>query len=440
MRVLWILLLLVFNGACSAQSLFEDALSGEEGATSQAELTTFELNGYIRGVLYGGEIPDAGGAELKSGYAEAALKLRARGLGLGDGFAELRFRRGREFGQSVSESTLREAYVNAYLGRFDFRIGHQIVVWGRADGLNPTNNITPSNMLARSPDEDDRREANFLIRSFFNLSPLRFEAIWIPYYEGSVIPAHLASLPPGLVIDEPDYPDENLRNGAFAGRLSLELASFDGSISYFNGYNPFPGLEAVTVYGGSTIVRPRAYRMHCFGADFSTTVGSYGVRGEFALRDPHEDSQTYVHVPDSDFQYVVGIDTERGNLSVILQYIGRYVMDHFIPFVPADPADIPAYQIRLKNRMFSSQQDETSHWISFRPALTAKHETLSLELFGMYKLTTEELFLKPKITYDIADALTVVVGGEFYDGDDDTLFGTVDSELNTVFLELKSSF
>ena len=61
---------------------------------------------------------------------------------------------------------MREAYVNAYLGPFDLRLGKQIIVWGRADALNPTNNLTPVDFRIRSPLEDDIRLGNVGARAF----------------------------------------------------------------------------------------------------------------------------------------------------------------------------------------------------------------------------------------------------------------------------------
>jgi len=177
MRHLCFILILLSSAPLHAQSLFEDAVSGDIEDIGSAQAEPYEFNGSMRGIFCGGKIPDKDEAEIKSGYGEAALKLRVRKQDFGDGFAEIRFRRGNEFNKYVSEVNLREAYVNTYVGRFDFRFGHQIVAWGRADGFNPTNNITPQNMLVRSPDEDDRREGNFLIRSFCNLKDFGYISV-----------------------------------------------------------------------------------------------------------------------------------------------------------------------------------------------------------------------------------------------------------------------
>ena len=122
-KITGFMLFIVFAWASSlsSQSLFERA-------TGQDEEKSYELNGYLRGTLFVGESIDDKNTEIKSGYGEASLKLRLRKQDFGDAYAEVRFRRGHEFQKTVAEIDLREAYVNAYIGPFDFRIGHQIVV------------------------------------------------------------------------------------------------------------------------------------------------------------------------------------------------------------------------------------------------------------------------------------------------------------------------
>lgn len=439
--VLLLFLSLILCASLTAQSLFEKA-----EASGKDKEKSYELNGYLRSTLFLGKVPDISEGEVKSGYGEASLKLRMRKGNFGDAFAEIRFRRGYEFKESISELNLREAFVNAYVGPFDFRIGHQIVAWGRADGFNPTDNITPKDMLARSPDEDDRREGNFLIRSYYNLHPVRFEAIWIPFFRASVVPTNLLPFPPGINLIDSDYPEARLRNSAFALRLNLEFAALDGSLSYFNGHNPFPGITAdpPRIFADAVLldIYLKSYRMHVFGADFSTTVaGSFGLRGEVAYRKPHGDYNANIHIPNPDLQFVVGFDKEfSGNFSVILQYIGRYVCDFTDLVKPPYPFDIAKYELEYKNRMIASQQYELSHSVSFRAEKRLLHETLKIEVLGLVNMTSEEFLLRPKLTYDIADGITFAFGGELYSGPDSTLFGTVDSHLSAFFTELKISF
>ncbi len=439
MRGTWMgfVLILFLSTTVLGQGLFEEA------EASKDQEKAFELNGYLRSTLYLGKAPERSQGDIKSGYGEFSLKLRASKERFGSAFAEVRFRKGYEFNEYVSEFTVREAYVSAYLGPFDFRIGHQIVAWGRADGINPTDNITPKNMLARSPDEDDRREANFLLRTFFNVHPVRIELIWVPLFRSSVVPTNLISFPPGISLGDPDYPDARMKNGSIAAKVNLELAAFDFSLSYFNGHNPFAGIS----YSFPDPMLPtldiflKSFRVNVLGADFSTTVGGFGLRGEAAYTIPYEDPQYHVYVPNPGLHYVFGVDKEfSGGFSVIFQYIGRTIFD-FTPLAdPIDPLAIPMHELELKNRIIASQQFETSHAFSCRLGWNLLHETLNLEVVSLANVTTEEFLIRPRMAYDIADAFTFTLGGEFYSGPEDTLFDFIEDHLSSVFVELKISF
>jgi hypothetical protein len=437
-RIILMLFLIVFGQAHSQDFFSEDAETSEPGKAES--IPSYELNGFVRGAFFGGKVVDKEDFEMKSGYGELGLKMQVRKGSFGDGFAEIRFRRGSEFNQSVSEFNLREAYIDAYLGNLDFRLGHQITVWGRADGFNPTNNITPQNMLARSTDEDDRREGNFLVRAFYNFHPLRFEGIWVPQYTPSVLPTQLIPFPAFVKMGDADNPDANFKNSSVALKADLELNRFDGSISYFRGYMPLPGIfvSSFDLVNFIATVVTKPFKMQVLGCDFSTTLGSFGLRGEAAYRDPVEDyqSESNPHIPNPDIQYVIGLDKTKGDFSVILQYIGRVVID----FKEFQATGSPLDELELKNRMIASQQDGMSHAVFMRPALALFHETLNIEIIRYYNFTTEEGLFRPVLSYDLSDAFTLMIGGEFYTGPENTLFGTIEEPLSSVFLELKTSF
>ena len=434
-----LILFLIFLGSAYPQDFFsEDAETAQSGIAPSD--FSYELNGFIRGAFFGGKIVDKKDYEMKSGYGELGLKIRARKGRFGDGFAEIRFRRGSEFNQNVSEFNLREGYISTYVGNLDFFLGHQIVVWGRADGFNPTNNITPQNMLARSTDEDDRREGNFLFRMVDHCHPLRIEGIWIPQYTPSVLPVQLIPFPDFVRMGGADNPDANFKNSSVALKIDLELSRFDGSVSFFRGYMPLPGIFVssfdLSNFIATVVTKP--YQMQVLGGDFSTTVGSFGFRGEVAYRDPLEDyqSESNPHIPNPDVQYVLGLDKTKGNFSVIIQYIGRAVINFKEFHATGSPLD----ELEIKNRMIASQQDEISHAVFIRPSLALFHETLNIEMIRYYNFTSEEGLFRPLISYSLTDALILKIGAECYSGPENTLFGTIDESLSSFFIELKTSF
>lgn len=423
---------------CFGQGLFESALgSGEEGSEQN-----YQLNGAIRGGVYVGKIPGEDEADIKNQYGELALKMTVRKKSFGDGFAEVRFRKGNEYGKKIESIDFREGYLSTHLGKFDFIVGQQIVVWGRADGFNPTNNITPMNMLVKSPDEDDKRLSNMLVRSYYNLNPVRFEFIWIPVYKSSTVPVEIMPLPAGVKLNsDTEEGFSNISDGSFGGKIDLTLPSFGASISFFNGQATTPGIKLDLVNVQSPILLLQPYRMNVIGCDFSTTLSalSLGLRGEFAYRMPFEyDNNTYT--PSPDFQYVLGIDREFGDLSLILQYFGRFVEDFEELTIPQDPAKMMGYTIAHKNRLISFQTEEITHSAVFRPSWSLLHETLTLEALGSYNFTTEEIYIVPRVSYDITDALIFSVGGDIFAGPDATLYGTTDHYLSAGYMQVKVEF
>ena len=62
---------------------------------------------------------------------------------------------------------LREAFVDVRLGRLDLRAGRQIIAWGRADGVNPTDNLSGQDLTLLVPDDDDRRLGTTAVRASY---------------------------------------------------------------------------------------------------------------------------------------------------------------------------------------------------------------------------------------------------------------------------------
>ena len=450
----------------SGSGLFEQSLSGaptplEDGSEEQAAAPApYELNGYVRGDVFVGKAGGSPRGELKAGYGELALALKIPGGHYGDAYAETRLRHGQQGEQRDLSLDLREAYVNAYLGPFDLRLGQQIIVWGRANGYNPTNNLSAVNLRVRSPVEDDRRVGNVGARAFLNFAPVRLEGVWMPLYSPTEIPP--LPFPAYVTLSEPDYPEPELSNGLMAGRLHLELPAFELSGSYVYGYAPLPGL-ALSGFGDpedppQIRISRAAYQHHVVGFDFSTAIGEVlAVRGEAAYRFP-PDYETQVYAPRPDLQYVLGIDRSFGPVSIIVQYVGRYVFDWQRDQAPEDPetdledlVEFPEFvqeaitplvyqELASRNQLLFSQLAEVQHLASLRVEWLTLHETLSVSALAAVNVTTKEWLAYPKIRYQLSDGMSTTVGAEIYLGPEDTMFGLIDEELSAGYGELRFSF
>ena len=465
-----------------AQGLFEEATSGSgesseavEEASSESTSSpdvslklggfAFELNGYLRGVLFMGKIPDEDDGEVKSGYAETSLKMKASYGAVGDALGELRFRYGYFSGSQDLQVDLREAYINAYIGPVDIRFGKQIIVWGQADGTVPTDNVTPRDLTVRSPNDDDKRLANLALRTFLNIDPFRVELVYLPFHTEAKFPDF--GLGPPLDFMEPDYPDADLSNGSYAGRIHLSLPVIDASISYLYGFAPYPGIELrekeiIKEYVKSQTLKLSfaAYRHHVVGLDFGVPVKSYFVlRGEAAYK-MTEDYYQSEFIPLPEVQYALGVDRAFGDLFVVLQYSGRHVFDwekveetglingrtppsaiQIAALLASGAIDQVVFdELVLKNRAISGQLAQVIHSVSGRVSYSLLHNTLSLEVMGMYNFSTEEWMCFPKAVYAITNSLRVSAGAEFYGGPDNSLFGLIEQTLTAGFVELKASY
>ena len=121
---------------------------------------------------------------------------------------------------------------------------------------------------------------------------------------------------------------------------------------------------------------------------------------------------------------------------MIVQYIGKYIPD-LTTDIKGNPME---RKLNSLNRIVFTQHERWNHSVSVRPALSLLHETLNVELLGLCQFSTKEYFFQPKVRYAIADAVTLVVGGQLFYGPDDRLFGILEKTKNAVFTELKVSF
>lgn len=443
--------LVSFSICTYSQGLFESASSDSPLTTgSQSTNKTIDFSGFLKGAIYGGN-NDNHDPAIIGGYGQTSLKLNVDKNGIGTAFAEVRINAGNVRGTEPVVCDVREAWGSVALKGLNVKLGRQIIVWGRADALNPTNNITPKNEMVLSSEYDDARLGNELLQLKTKIGSSSLQGIWVPYYRPDVLLLGGAAIPAGVAIKDPVYPDEKFSNGSYAIRLDIMAPSIDGSISYFNGYATLPGFDYALGSSGLSLI-PKAYRMQVIGGDFSTSVGFYGLRAEAAVKIPIDDYENQAFIPNPYGQAVLGIDWSIGDCSILVQYSGLYVynfkkVNDPILQNPQDPNEQRIYgaavakaEMERMNRLFTSTSDQFSHSITANLQWNILHETLHLKLSGLYNITTEEYAVIPSAAYDVADAISLTIGGRYLDGKTETLNYLVSDMMSQVYTELKFSF
>jgi hypothetical protein len=321
---------------------------------------------------------------------------------------------------------LREAYVDVRFGRLDVRAGRQILAWGRADGVNPTDNLSGQNLTLLVPDDVDRRLGTTAIRASYYLGDVSVTGVWLPEFR-----AHEFSLPappPGVSFrrDAPRWPGDQ-----WALRAEQTGRAVDWSVSYFKGRDTSPDLDVV-----AGAVRLSHHELRVLGGDMTANLGRFGLRAEAA----------YVRTDDADgrdpftknpFVFVVaGADrTFGGLLNVNVQYLFRYVLNHS----PAGLKTGSYADVASQQAILNSQTRQAQHGASVRIGYKWLHETLEGELAAAGYAAPSGAAVRPKITYALTDHWKVIGGAEIMRGETASLFGLM-RQNSTMFSELRWGF
>jgi len=450
-----ILLLLFLSQFTFSQGLFESTLSG-----SDKNKANYELNGYIRGFGYWAESLNETGTENRSIYSESSLKLKATKTDWGKAFADIRFRTGNEYNENLSEIQIREAWVAIKRNKFGLKIGQQIETWGRADGFNPTNNITPQNYFMLSPEPDDFYMGNFMLKATYKpFEQMEARILWIPKHKASIYRFDLFGMPDYVSFVEGDYPSANLKNSTLAAKIGFTFSKFDGSISWFKGHDPMPALNyaeiPLTLDNGFHIkMQGKSFGQQTIGLDFSTSFSDFGIRGEAAWKQTDKELYSIMgHTPKPELNWVLGIDYSVWQLNIIAQYIGKHIIKYSpIPEpIDMDPTGITEdmlpyvatfinLQMKFYNSIIFDQTKKYMHSASTVIRFSNTYETFSAELFGLYNFSTKEYMLRPQISYDFTDAFRLTAGAQYYHGEKWTRFDWIEKVFNGGYLQLKISF
>jgi hypothetical protein len=437
-----------YGSAIYAQGLFEGSLKEE---TEHDKNNSIELSGYVRGSLSGGS--------QDYNYSTAFGESGFQGKFIRNStclYADIRVRSGLQFNDELNQVELKEAYAGYFSEKADVLLGNQIVTWGRTDGFNPTNNITPNDYFFLTSEPDDQKLSNLMLRIRYRLNPgIDLDVVAIPLYKPSVYRYDLFNLGEYATFIEPSLPDKTYRNGSVAARINFELSSVGLSLSFYRGFDPFHGFNVKNINWSDGLPEisysATPYLKKTIGADFAIPVDSWIVRGEFACNIT-KDYENKMYVPNPDLQYVAGLERSLGGFNTIIQYVGKYTLDFSELTAPVlnDPgnpssqlhyaSELINYESAVFNRKIFYQQEELNHAFSLIISKSFAYEAWNAELSAYYNLTSEEYMLRTKVSWKITDALLASAGYAYMNGPDKSLFDYSGPVLNGGFLELKVSF
>ena len=331
------------------------------------------------------------------------------------------------FDSRAGASDVREAYVAGSYGDWDFSVGRQLIAWGRADSVNPTDVLTARNFTLLTPLDEDQKTGVGSVRTTWNSEALRLSALWLPEFRSSILPLPAVQ---GVSFVSRD-PSAAARQWALRAESSGE--SVDWAVSYFDGYERQPDLRPEAFLANGARVGLAHSRIQMLGADAATTVGRYGLRAEVAITrtEDRHGNDPFTRNP---FLYaVVGGDrTFLTNLNVNIQLLYRQVMSWEDPL--AAPA--PLRELALRQALASNQRDAQQAGATVRVAQKWWNDTLEAELIGVAWFARGDFLVRPRVRYAANDRLRFSLGSDLYRGPADSFFGSL-RNLSTTFVEMQ---
>lgn len=449
-RKIYIFILILFFSLSSlwGQSLFDSLM--DDPVEEKSEKSAFEVGGFARCVAQGGakdfDYSNAFGEfGLKGKYEKDKVLL----------YTDFRIRDGLFYNNHELQLQLKETYVSYRTRKVDLTLGNQIVVWGRTDGFNPTNNITPNDYFFLTYDPDDQKLPNFMLRTKWRpTNYMDLDVTLIPFYKPSVYRYDLFNMGLPAFFEPTAQPDSKFENGSAAARVNFELSRIGFSTSYFIGYNPYYGFQfdEFSIYPLGITFVPKPYFTQIIGADFAIPVSSWLVKGEMALNLPRDYKvKENTHVPNPDFSYVVGVEKTFWDVMTIFQYVGKYTFDYsplqeplLADYIGSNLLqyidDLIIYETGVYNQKIFNQHTRMNHMLFLALNRSFAYDQLNVEMAGTYNITTKEYMIRGRLRWSITDDLSANVGCNFMLGPEETIFNLSGRVMNGVFLGFEVSF
>jgi hypothetical protein len=218
--------------------------------------------------------------------------------------------------------SLRQAEVTFHSRHLVADAGKQFIRWGKTDILTPTDRFAPRDFL-------EVTDADYLAvtggRVQYLHGPSTLDLVAVPIFTPSRIPLlgrRWAAVPPQfevfrLVDVGPRFPTRT----QFGARWGIVRPQYDFSVSYFDGFNHLPEIAAVPLSSTQAIAVSRAYpALKMIGADAAVPFRWFTVKAEAASL------RTTSPLADDAVQYVIQLERQTGELSLVGGYAGEVVV------------------------------------------------------------------------------------------------------------------
>lgn len=306
----------------------------------------------------------------------------------------------------AASARLLEGFGALHLARWDWRAGKQIIAWGRADGINPTDVVSPRDYTILLPFDEDQRMGVWALSATYAWSPeIGITALWKPGFEPSTVPVDAAS----RAVYVFDRGGERLAQ--FGLRVNRAGSDLDASVSLFHGRSLLPDATAPDARSPA-LLRLDYPMVTMLGADLARNFSSFGTRLELAYVNPAGSLAADKPGMRPNLWVVAGVDrTFYPELNVNVQLFLRRTWD--LPSSSLSSGDAAAQAFDAST--FMQERREVAGG-TVRISNQWLNDTLRAEIFIERVFLDDDVYVQPMLTYEFTDALRGTVGGQYYAG------------------------
>ena len=288
-----------------------------------------------------------------------------------------------------------------------------MVVWGRADGLNPTDNLSPKDFTLLVPEDGDQRYGNSAAQISLNSKLGNFSGLWFPHAASYTLPL----LPTRNV----RYSIEPSRKPSWAPKWEGNTEGIDRSVSYFHGADPMPNINFKSLSSNGVEIAVRNHSSAILGADLSMTKWRTLWRAEAAyMKNDSRGAQDFEHKK-SQFWLVAGGEWSLGESGTF--NLQATVLKTFKYGNPNQVNDPFLREIAWRQAATSNQVAPTQAGFSWRLAGRWRNDALLAELSGVAVWPSRSGIWRTKLDYAVNDHWHIQTGTDYYYGTDHTFFG-----------------
>jgi len=362
---------------------------------------------------------------------ELFLKKDFRG---GKGKMHLSFKGGHDsiIEDSIEPIKLDEAYADIYLKNTDLRIGRQVVSWGTADGINPTNYINPRELSLTETEPIVKPLACLKATYYGKVGDMTgvivfdFEPQGLP----EELEIELGQLIPGFGgFPSPPEIENTLENMEFALKVEKRIANWDTKLSYFHGWEDYPALwiELQPGFPPQFEVKSQYQQVDKVGLATAGSFKKVGLWSEIAYIMPREIEEMRnaflrFSMNEPYLQAVLGADYTFGKIYVEGQYIYYQNGSLLSPY----------------NQYEVGEEVTAGNYFMIQPSYEI-NQIHSLRLGGIVNLQDSSYTLMPQYTYALNEVTDLSFRGVLFFGEEGTEFGMLKS-IEFINLGIKVSF